>query len=112
VTDKLYFKYWGKADRNAEAGNPQCHLLPYHCLDVAAVGKVLLNRNKPLLVFFVENSGLDEKTFIATTLYFLSMHDAEKFSDAFQGLREDLLFCLRERKKSKSLFKNYLNLNV
>ena len=29
-----YYRYWGKADR--ETG--QYHLLPYHCLDVAAVG--------------------------------------------------------------------------
>ncbi len=30
----LYFKYWGKAEKDG-AGY---HLLPYHCLDVAAVG--------------------------------------------------------------------------
>jgi len=32
-----YFKYWGKAEK-AEEGKPaRYHLLPYHCLDVAAV---------------------------------------------------------------------------
>ncbi|MCI5166417.1 MAG: CRISPR-associated endonuclease Cas3'', partial [Candidatus Electrothrix sp. GM3_4] len=101
MSDKLYFKYWAKADRNEKAENPSFHLLPYHCLDVAAVGKVLLNRNKPLLDFFVENAGLDETTFVGTTLYFLALHDIGKFSDAFQGLREDLLHRLQGTTKSK-----------
>lgn len=29
-----YFRYWGKAEKDGTA----YHLLPYHCLDVAAVG--------------------------------------------------------------------------
>ena len=33
MENKDYFKYWGKASK--EDGS--CHLLPYHCLDVAAV---------------------------------------------------------------------------
>ena len=38
MTDKTYFKYWGKAER-AEDGKPlRYHPLPYLCLDVAAVG--------------------------------------------------------------------------
>ncbi len=101
MTDKLYFKYWAKADRDEKAENPNFHLLPYHCLDVAAVGKILLSRNKSLLDFFVENTGLDATTFVSTALYFLAIHDIGKFSDAFQGLREDLLLQLRGRKKSK-----------
>ena len=32
-----YFKYWGKTDRDDPA---KYHLLPFHCLDVAAVGWV------------------------------------------------------------------------
>lgn len=31
-----YFRYWGKARKECEEGVPY-HLLPYHCLDVAAV---------------------------------------------------------------------------
>ena len=35
----LYYQYWGKA-RNKEVGpGYDWHLLPYHCLDVAAVGR-------------------------------------------------------------------------
>ena len=35
MEDKAYFKYRGKARKEGEVGAP-CHLLPYHCLDVAA----------------------------------------------------------------------------
>jgi CRISPR-associated endonuclease/helicase Cas3 len=38
VTDKTYFKYWGKAEKAEDGRTPGYHLLPYHCLDVAAVG--------------------------------------------------------------------------
>lgn len=34
---KNYFKYWGKASKNKE--EMKYHLLVYHSLDVAAVGK-------------------------------------------------------------------------
>ncbi len=95
-----FFQYWGKAD-TGENGEVRYHLLPYHCLDVAAVGRVLLTRNRPLLDFFVKYSGLDEKTFIALVLYFLALHDIGKFSESFQGLREDLLYLLNKRKRSK-----------
>ncbi|QXP87028.1 HD domain-containing protein [Methylococcus capsulatus] len=33
-----YFRYWSKARKEGEPGAPY-HLLPYHCLDVAAVGQ-------------------------------------------------------------------------
>lgn len=35
-----YYRYWGKAQAKAQA--VKCHLLPYHNLDVAAVGWGLL----------------------------------------------------------------------
>ena len=36
-----YYNYWGKATPADQAG-ASCHLLPYHCLDVAAVGVIYL----------------------------------------------------------------------
>ncbi len=42
-----YFRFWGKACKKGEPGEPY-HLLPYHCLDVAAVGRVLLQRHPAL----------------------------------------------------------------
>lgn len=35
--DSPIYHYWGKAKPD-DSGDPVCHLLPYHCLDVAAVG--------------------------------------------------------------------------
>jgi CRISPR-associated endonuclease/helicase Cas3 len=39
MTAKPYFKYWGKARKRENGDGYDYHLLPYHCLDVAAVGK-------------------------------------------------------------------------
>lgn len=38
----VYFKYWGKAARDGRG----YHLLPYHCLDMAAVANSWLHLNK------------------------------------------------------------------
>ena len=35
---KSYFKYWGKVERQEDGKERDYHLLPYHCLDVAAAG--------------------------------------------------------------------------
>jgi len=41
MNDKpLYYKYWGKARKKEDGSGFDYHLLPYHCLDVAAVGKL------------------------------------------------------------------------
>jgi hypothetical protein len=34
---KRYFKYWGKARKKENGEGYDYHLLPYHCLDVAAI---------------------------------------------------------------------------
>lgn len=45
LSKKLYFKYWGKADKSVYDELSSFHLLPYHCLDVAAVANVWLQKN-------------------------------------------------------------------
>ena len=45
MENKDYFKYWGKASKDDNS----YHLLPYHCLDVAAVGHQLLNQHPFIL---------------------------------------------------------------
>ena len=49
------YRCWGKA-RPDEQGGPQYHLLSYHCLDVAATGRVLLQR-QPLM--FPARAGMN-----------------------------------------------------
>jgi CRISPR-associated endonuclease/helicase Cas3 len=84
---KNYFRYWGKAERDGSS----YHLLPYHCLDVAAVGHVLLLRNAALLHKFSGITGLDEHTCKLWLVLLLAFHDIGKFSETFQNLRPDLL---------------------
>ncbi len=43
-----YFKYWGKAKKDSSQNGADYHLLAYHCLDVAAVGALLLSPEKQM----------------------------------------------------------------
>lgn len=95
--DKLYYRYWGKASR--EDGG--YHLLPYHCLDVAAVGQVLLTQSPRLLKRLSRLTGMDEKSFIRWMIFFLALHDLGKFADGFQNLRPDILLELQQRKSKR-----------
>ncbi len=94
---EAYFKYWGKAEK-VGAGY---HLLPYHCLDVAAVGHVLLSQRNDFRERFATISGLDETICCQWIVLFLGLHDIGKFSESFQNLRPDLLEKLQGKKSGK-----------
>lgn len=91
-----YFRYWGKAEK----GGNGYHLLVYHCLDVVAVGHVLLRENSLLLRRFLDVTGLDEPTFWRWQEIFLALHDVGKFSESFQNLRPDLLKELQQKEST------------
>ncbi len=81
---KKYFKYWGKADKSKL--DKSYHLLAYHCLDVAAVGKTLLAENRTVtkdLAEFLELTPLQVQSLL---VFFLVFHDLGKFASAFQQL--------------------------
>lgn len=99
--EDIIYRYWGKACPLEDKAEPACHLLPYHCLDVAAVGDVLLRHNTLLEKKLSEITGFDKKTILYWILMFLGLHDIGKFSITFQGLREDLLHKLQEKNTSK-----------
>ncbi len=82
-----FFRYWGKAESDGD----KFHLLPWHCLDVAAVGHTLLSRDAALRQKFTAITGLDEPTCCRWLVLLLSLHDIGKFSESFQNLRPDLL---------------------
>lgn len=92
-----YYGYWGKAERGGE----RYHLLPYHCLDVAAVGHLLLADNVSLRRKFEAITGLDEVICYRWLTLFLALHDLGKFSETFQNLRPDLLEKLRGKTSTK-----------
>ncbi len=92
------YQYWGKADHHAY------HLLVYHCLDVAAVGKVWLEQSSAFVKRASEAAGLSEKAFVECFLFFLALHDVGKFDVRFQNLRPDLLWNLQGKKEKAGEF--------
>jgi CRISPR-associated endonuclease/helicase Cas3 len=89
----LYYQYWGKTSEDGGY-----HLLPYHCLDVAAVGEVFLRRNDHVRLRLAQLLGLDEKTLIALVVFFLGLHDIGKFARHFQALNPELFLALQGEK--------------
>lgn len=92
-----YFGYWGKA-RPAEDVNAAFHLLPYHCLDVAAVGVTYLRRARGVRQWLQrELLCTDEKALFDWMAFWLALHDLGKFSEAFQSQRGDVFKAMRGR---------------
>jgi len=80
-----FFSYWGKTDRT-DTESTRFHLLAYHCLDVAAVGQRLLERDPLLRSRLASLVPLPADDLVPITTFFLALHDLGKFSDRFQGL--------------------------
>lgn len=78
-----FLNYWGKAKPEAEDA-PAYHLLPYHCLDVAAVAEVWLRSSQSLCRRFVGMTCLDDGQTRAWLLFFIALHDYGKFDLRFQ----------------------------
>ncbi len=91
---KDYYSFWGKA-RPENLTGPAYHLLAYHSLDVAAVGRVLLQRDKQMRQRLLAKTRLDESVLLSLVPFFLSLHDLGKFAEGFQNLRPELFAALR-----------------
>ncbi|MCG8524887.1 MAG: CRISPR-associated endonuclease Cas3'', partial [Opitutales bacterium] len=78
-----YFRYWGKA-KPGENGGASYHLLPYHCLDVAAVAACWWKRSPAISGQFTRITGLPEEQARAWVLFFIALHDYGKFDIRFQ----------------------------
>ncbi len=85
---QAFYRYWGKA-RPAEAA--ACHLLPYHCLDVAACASVLLRRHRPWRKAMAGTLDLSEESVPATAALILALHDLGKFTRGFQSKATDAM---------------------
>lgn len=97
-----YFRYWGKA-RPQEGSGPGYHLLPYHCLDVAAVGREYLRRTPSLRAFLLHTLRIDDEAALEGWLAFwLALHDIGKFSEAFQSQKPELFLELRGREPDRA----------
>lgn len=95
-----YWGYWGKA-RPASNVEAQYHLLPYHCLDVAVVGKVYLQNNPRLLRYFSQAIGVPDREILDWLTFCLALHDLGKFAVTFQAQRSDLLEELQHRASAR-----------
>lgn len=98
--NKGFYSYWGKA-RSSDVSGPTYHLLPYHSLDVAAVGRGLLQRDEQMRERFVAKTGLQETILLPLVTFFLALHDLGKCTEGVQNLRPDLFSALRGRTSTK-----------
>ena len=87
--DDAFYAYWGKASPNTPDG-PAFHLLPYHSLDVAACGQVLVALPSFSLQPLADDLGWPVAQVESLFVFFLALHDLGKFARAFQGLVPDL----------------------
>jgi len=95
-----FTKYWGKTStENKDSG---VHLLVYHCLDVAAVGKVLLDKQSRLQHSLAQLGGLEDLFFTQCMVFFLALHDLGKFAECFQNLRPDLLEAMQGKQSRRA----------
>lgn len=91
-------KYWGKTRLSAEMAE-SCHLLPYHCLDVAAVAYAYAARNDSFRQHLMAVSRINaDNDCLAWLAFWAGLHDLGKFSESFQGQKPDLFNTLRGRK--------------
>lgn len=96
IVSEAYFSYWGKA----KPGTPDqagWHLLPYHCLDVAASGVIYLQKAPHVRQLFQDRLGISEKDLLDWMAFWLAIHDLGKFATAFQGQRSDIVATLQSR---------------
>lgn len=75
-----YFRYWGKTEKDGK----RYHLLPYHCLDVAAVAAWWWDASPAIRQAFRQSSTLPEEQLCAWVLFFVTLHDYGKFDVRFQ----------------------------
>lgn len=87
-----YFRYWGKANPRERGG---WHLLPFHALDVAAVGRAYLLGHRRLRRYFAAALQVTEDQGLEWFSFWLALHDLGKFTSAFQSQRNDVVTQLR-----------------
>lgn len=86
-----YFRYWGKASGadTSESETPY-HLLPFHSLDVAAVGYFLLDPKESLCRRLSQQLSVSPLWLQEWFSFCLMLHDLGKFFRSFQNLAPNL----------------------
>jgi len=97
--NSLIFRYWAKAKLNPL----QYHLLPYHSLDVAAVGSEYLwhdDMARSRIAHAFDIPSLDVPELIA---FFLALHDLGKFTESFQTKVPEIFSLLQGKQTGLSV---------
>jgi CRISPR-associated endonuclease/helicase Cas3 len=79
--------YWGKTAKSRESGAPY-HLLPYHCLDVAACGWQMVIDNRFHAADIFAGLGFSREEGARWFAWMLALHDIGKFATGFQQLNK------------------------
>ena len=77
--------FWGKAQPRDPDSGPDWHPLAYHCLDVSAVGKELIQRHHGLRRSVSNLLNLEQEVVIPLICFLLCLHDVGKFAKKFQA---------------------------
>ncbi|HIB9011547.1 MULTISPECIES: CRISPR-associated helicase/endonuclease Cas3 [Citrobacter] len=85
-----YFAYWGKTSKkeNIHDQGDAYHLLPYHCLDVAACGWQMVMRNRFHAADIFAELGFSREEAARWFAWILGLHDIGKFARGFQQLNK------------------------
>jgi len=67
-----------------QSGAESYHLLPYHCLDVAAVAHVWWKKSRVIQDRFCRATGAKEDKSYSWVMFFITLHDLGKFDVRFQ----------------------------
>ncbi len=89
---KDYYFYWGKSTKKGDK-EFSYHLLPYHCLDVAAVTWLLLDPESRRCKDIAQKLSFPGKTVRYVITLIMIIHDLGKFSKTFQSLVPGL-YCI------------------
>jgi CRISPR-associated endonuclease/helicase Cas3 len=77
-----YLRFWGK-QRGAAEGGALWHAAAYHCLDVAASGRALLEASDLLRRRLADLLAIPERQLVDLVTFWLALHDVGKLSAPF-----------------------------
>jgi CRISPR-associated endonuclease/helicase Cas3 len=96
-----HLRYWAKTSREEPS---IYHPVAYHCLDVAAVGRTLLDARPSALERLARVSGMAPEAVRDLVTLLLGFHDLGKLADGFQGLVPELMVRLQGRPHSRAAY--------
>ena len=84
-----YLRFWGK-QRGAIDGGANWHAAAYHCLDVAASARALLEANELLRRQLAVLLAISEQQLVELMTFWMALHDVGKLSAPFNAQLDEL----------------------